>query len=185
MEKKFQATFWRLPANMTAAEMRKRAEIIQNYITRSEGIEDDFGKLLVSDSETEDGFNPTNATPVNFSSDDDNDANVNNNINKSKNVQSESKKGVFSDTEMNTQNIRSRLNELLDSDDSDDDSLRSPTLLSANTKGMKRRRLQAFDSDSDKNEDMENSSSIEIQESYINATTGSGIAAKKIKQFNN
>lgn len=179
-------------------EMRQRSKLLQNYASveiQSDGNEDDFGKLLVSDSESEDDSNEINETLVTShnhlnkrkvqSEDDANGAraNVTTDSGKKKlNLQPETENVVSSDTEINTEDIRARLNKLLESDDSDDSIHKKVTTIqSGNTKGMKRRRIKAFESDSDNDEDTVNISSIQIKQHYSDTNTKPAIVAKKKK----
>lgn len=142
----FQATYWRFPASMTAVEMRRRAKIIHNYASVVARSEDDFEKLLVADSEDDlNGINDTLFSSPDSDDDQDEQSSMNKTNEKNLYLQSSSANVVPDDTEINTEDIRFRLNELLDSDDSVHCEVTA-----------KRRRTQAFESDSDIDEGLEN-----------------------------
>lgn len=189
----FQATYWRLPASMTAVEMRHRADLIQNFDTKSDGNDDEFEKLRVSDSETEDDLNEINETPMKshdevnkliYDESDGDDNHVRGNVTaistgENIDLHSEAENAVPSDAEMNTEDIRSRLNSLLDSDDSDHSG--GSSSVSRNRKTTKRRRIQAFESDSDNDENVTDNSSTQMELIRNEANTKSAIGAKKKK----
>lgn len=192
----FQATYWRLPASMTAVEMRQRAELIQNFggaDTKSDGNDDEFEELLVSDSETEDDLNEINETPMKshgqvnkliYDESDDDDNHVRGNVTaistgENMDLHSETDNANPSDTEINTEDIRSRLNSLLDSEDSDHSG--GSKSVSGNRKATKRRRIQAFESDSDNDENVIDNSSTQMEQIRNEANVPSAIAAKKKK----
>lgn len=104
------------------------------------GRQDQMNKLIYNDSDDDDNFMRENSN---------------------KNV-STSPQGEYEDyTEINTEDIQSKLNELLDSDDSIDEENDS---LKKNQKKIKRVRVQAFESDSDDQENVVlNSNTDKIQ----------------------
>lgn len=175
---------------MTAAEMRQRADLLKNFDvadTNFDGNDDEFEQLLVSDSETDDDLNGVDETLmeshgqlISVGSDDD-ESDVRENVTainteEHMNLQSETENAVSSDTEINTEDIRSRLNNLLDSDDSDHSE--GTLSLSERKKGTKRRRIQAFESDSENDAVAEDISSTQIPNE---TNTKSAIGAKKKK----
>lgn len=188
--------YWRVPATMTAAEMRQRANIVQKYAsseTQSDDYEDDFERLLLCNSETEDDLEEINDTLRddmntlihNHSDDNDYDLQLiaNENSKKKESKESSQTENAFVDkAEINTETIRSRLNELLDSDDSDVSThIESTASFAKNVVGVKRRRIQAFESDSDMDDDTENIPNTQVKENYMNTNTSSIISAKKKK----
>lgn len=154
---------------MTAAEMRERAKLIQKYgsLTLDTGdSDDDFEKLYVSHSETEDDLAELSGSPVTchekinkliYNHSDDEDYGTPLHVTKTNNkekleLHSETENAIANDAEINAEDIRSKLSELLDSDDSDAVHSEGSATLRGNTKGVKRTRLHAFESDSDNDE---------------------------------
>lgn len=162
---------------MTAEEMRQRSEAIKNFTrgkTLSEEKSEGFENVIASDSVSEDDSNNLNGDEEIIH---DQTININERDDGSEgklNFRTGTENTVSGDIEINTEDIRSKLNELLASDDTDED-VKITMVLSRKTKNMKRRRIQAFESDSDKNEDIENISDIHEKQNE------SAIVAKKKK----
>lgn len=188
--------YWRVPVTMTAAEMRQRANIVQKYTsseTQSDDNEDDFDRLLVCNSENEDNSEEINETirddmnKVIHNQRNDNDYGTQpianeNSKKKETNESPETEIAGADEAEINTEAIRFRLNELLDSDDSDVSThIEATASFVKNVVGMKRRRIQAFESDSDMDDDTGNIANTQAKENYMNTNTTSAISAKKKK----
>lgn len=173
----FQATYWRFPVSMTAVEMRERARIIQNFASIVARSEDEFEKLVAVDSENDlSGMNDTLFSSRDRDSDDhDEQLSINQKNENNPYLQSRAENAVSDDTEINTEDIRFRLNELLDSDDEVHDEVTA--MFRENTEKMKRRRTQAFESDSDEDEGMENISSAPTMQK--NSTTNTQSVKKR------
>lgn len=166
---------------MTAEEMRQRSEAIENF-TRVKTLSGEkskgFENVCAPDSVSEDDSDKLNGDGETIHDQMNNQTiNINERDDGSEgklNFRKGTKNTVPEDIEINTEDIRSKLNELLASDDTDED-VEITMVLSRKTKNMKRRRIQAFDSDSDKNEDIENISDIQKNQNE------SAIVAKKKK----